>query len=42
MTSADVKANVKQQVKKLVAVYYKFLKEAPSELETQCKKGMQF
>ena len=42
MISADVKANVKQEIKELVAVSYKCLQEVPSELEVQCKKYMVF
>ena len=39
MISADVQANIKQQeVKVLVTVSYKFLKEVPSKLEIQCKR----
>ena len=37
------KANVKQQqIKELVAASFKFLKEAPSKLEIQCKKACIF
>ena len=37
----NVKANVQQkEIKKLVAVSYKFLQELPSKLEIHCKKGM--
>ena len=39
---ADVKANVKQGKKEMMAVSYKFLQEVSSKLETQCKKGMCF
>ena len=36
-----IKANVQQrEIKELVAVPYKFLKEVPLKLEIQCKKGM--
>ena len=41
MTSADAKANIKQQeIKDLVVVSCKFLQEVPSKLETQCNKGV--
>ena len=37
----DIKANVQQkEIKELVTVSYKFLKELPSRLEIHCKKGM--
>ena len=42
MISADFKANIKQEIKKLVAASKKFLQEIPSKLETQCKKGNTF
>ena len=43
MTSANVKANVKQEeIKELTVVFYKFLQEVPSKLEIQCKKGVSF
>ena len=42
MISADFKANIKQEIKKLVAASKKFLQEIPSKLETQCKKGVHF
>ena len=42
MVSADVKANIKHEIKKLVAVSYTFLYEVPTKLEIQFKKGIHF
>ena len=42
MLSADAKANVKQDIKKLVTVFYTFLQEILLVLEMQCNKGMYF
>ena len=39
MISANAKANVKQQEKKLWCLYLKLLKKLPSKLEIQFKKG---
>ena len=39
MISADVKNNVKQEIKELVAGSYNFYKKC---LQIQCKKGMYF
>ena len=41
MISADVKADVKQEIKELVAIFYNFLK-GPSKLEIQCRKSVYF
>ena len=41
MISADVKADVKQEIKELVAIFYNFL-EGPSKLEIQCRKSVYF
>ena len=41
--SADVKANIKQQeIKNLAVVSYQFLQEVPLKLEIKCKKGVHF
>ena len=40
--SADVKANIKQEIKDLGALPYIFFKETPSKLEMQCKRGCIF
>ena len=42
MTSADVKTDVKQELKYLVTVLEKNLWEVPSKLEIQCKKDVYF
>ena len=39
MISANAKANVKQQEKKIWCLYLKLLKKLPSKLEIQFKKG---
>ena len=35
MVSADVKSNIKQEIKDLVAASYKLLEEVPSKLQVQ-------
>ena len=42
MISADVKSNIKQEIKDLVAATYKLLQEVPSKLQIQYKKGVHF
>ena len=46
MISTDVKANIQQEIKELMALCYEFLKEGqlgiPSRLETQGKKDVHF
>ena len=44
MISSNVKANVKQQQTKDLAVvpFFFFFKKVPSKLEIQCKKGVYF
>ena len=40
--SADVKANIKPEIKDLGTLSYIFFKETPSKLEMQCKRGCIF
>ena len=42
MISADVKGNVKQEIKELVVISCNFFKEVPSKLEIRCKTGEYF
>ena len=42
MISAEVKADIKQEIKELVAISCNFLYKVPSKLEIQSKTGVYF